>query len=317
MRHISARSIRERSLVLASRLFSSDKASCELTRFSCSRDGRFALVHRRAQFRIIPSRLHVLRLRLDRPHVLLFGKSLLLRGGTRFHPAPTSVEANVTFRRVAHRSVKRIVDDRSAYAIHGSVVQEAVPFPPPPLIPKPAVTVTVINPAVVAHRRAPISLIKIVRVPAPAPITRRPQKARLRRVDPSARRPVVLISRVVVAPVTGCPQVAVARKDRLLVDRKQRRPEPHRNPNLRKCPMRKSQQHKRKQHRANNNPSTHRAPPPACSPRLNACPSPVAASSRSVAAVHEFERRALFAIERGPLCNRRMFFAINVAGQLH
>src|SRR5579862_8922764 len=153
---------RRRCLVFAARLFGSHKASCEFTWFRSGRDRRLTLVGGSEQRRIIAGCLHLLRLRCDRSHMLLFGVGLLLRRRARFYSASTTVVAHVTFRSSAQRSAVCAVNDRGVYATHRSVVHKTIPFPATAFISKSAVTVTIINPAVVAHGRSPISILKII-----------------------------------------------------------------------------------------------------------------------------------------------------------
>ena len=97
-RYVAARGISRRSLIFAPWLSGGYNAGFEVTRFGSSRDGRFALVGGSAQLGIIAGFLNVLRLCCYRTHMVLVGVGLLLRCGTRFDAAGTTVVADMIFR---------------------------------------------------------------------------------------------------------------------------------------------------------------------------------------------------------------------------
>src|SRR5689334_20633673 len=68
---------------------------------------------------------------------------------------------------------------------------------------------------------APIAFMPVEGTPGGGPIARRPQKAGRRRPDPGARHPV--IAGCAVTPISGCPDIILARAWRLFIDGKRRR----------------------------------------------------------------------------------------------
>src|SRR5580658_8526698 len=115
------------------------------------------------------------------------------------------------------------------YAIDIGVVGEVSAVPAAALIPRSTVAEAVIDAAIEADLRTPISFMEKKRVAAPAPITWSPEEADLGWFDPRSRHPVISVA-VVVSPVAGGPEVAVSGTDWLFVDGNRRWTEADRNP---------------------------------------------------------------------------------------
>lgn len=83
-RFVAASGIRWRSLIFAACFSGSYDARLEISGFSSSRDGRFAVVGGSAQLGTAAGFMDVLRLRGHRTYMVLVTVRLLLRRGTRF-----------------------------------------------------------------------------------------------------------------------------------------------------------------------------------------------------------------------------------------
>src|SRR5260221_3506438 len=118
---------------------------------------------------------------------------------------------------VDHRCIVRVVDHRHIHVVQGAVVIKVIVLPSPAFIRAAEVTELVIYPSIESHTRTPIALVKIISPAAPGPIGRRPKESRLWREHPGPRDPVIIVA--IPRPISGCPDVSLARADRLLIDR--------------------------------------------------------------------------------------------------
>ena len=87
------------------------------------------------------------------------------------------------------------------------------------------VTVAIVNPAVEAYVRTPVSGMPEIRAALITPITRRPQKPDGRGFDPRAGHPIVAIRAI--SPIAGRPDLARTGANRLRIDRQDRRADVH------------------------------------------------------------------------------------------
>src|ERR1019366_3363338 len=85
------------------------------------------------------------------------------------------------------------------------------------------VSITVINSAIETDLRSPVALVEEKSPTFPSPPSWGPEQADCRGHDPCTGHPVIIAVVVVVIPVTGRPQVAVAGTKRLLVHGQRRR----------------------------------------------------------------------------------------------
>jgi len=140
----------------------------------------------------------------------------LLMGRPRLYAARSAVEAG-------RRSI--VDDDRPVVNVghicdadigHGAVVVKRAAAPFAAHKADAAVAESVINPAVKADVRSPVSGMPSVESATPSPISRSPQQTN-RGDHPCSRYPVIAVI-IVPTPITGRPDVAGAGADRLRVD---------------------------------------------------------------------------------------------------
>jgi hypothetical protein len=126
----------------------------------------------------------------------------------------------------------RVVDDDRAVvdmgdvdvdAVDGAVVVEVISVPIAAVITAAGVTKAVVNSAVEADVRTPVAGVKKEAAVAPSPIAGGPKEADFGRFDPGAGHPVIVGDIVVIGPIAGRPDIAIAGADGLLVNRKRRR----------------------------------------------------------------------------------------------
>ena len=149
---------------------------------------------------------------------MLVGVGRLLRRRPGSDPAFAAVIADVVHRSVVDDcSVVGVVDDRGVHMIHVGVVGEMTVLPTTALIAHPAIAKAVVDAAIEADVRSPITLMPEERAAAPSPVAGRPQEPDLRRQDPGPRHPVVAIEGIV-GPVARRPKVTFRRTNGLLID---------------------------------------------------------------------------------------------------
>jgi len=119
---------------------------------------------------------------------------------------------------VDHRRVVNIVNVGDVHVVHRTVVVKLSVLPTAALIALTKVSVAITNSAVEAYLRTPIAFIENVSVAAPTPIGWSPEIAGFGRHHPRTRHPVIIVVIISVCPVPGCPQIALAGTERLLVD---------------------------------------------------------------------------------------------------
>ena len=202
--YIAAHGIWRRRFIFAARLPGSHHAAAEIPRSGRRCDRRLPMIRRSAQFGVSAGLLDVLFLRRLPSHVTLARVRLFLRVGAPLDPAIPSVVADPVFGDIHHSRVIGVVNDGGVHAIHVSVVREMIALPAASLITLAAVAESVVNAAIEAHVRAPVSFMKTKRAAFPTPISRSPQESNLGRFNPCARHPVVAIL-VVIRPETGRP----------------------------------------------------------------------------------------------------------------
>ena len=127
---------------------------------------------------------------------------------------------------VHHRPFIHVVYDVHIYVGYRSVVIELSPAPVSARIPDSCVPVPVVDSAIKAHVRTPVSPVPRIYAAGPAPVARRPQQPYGRWQYPCAGHPVVP-SRAV-CPVARCPDVTGPRNHRLCVHRQCWRPHSYR-----------------------------------------------------------------------------------------
>src|SRR5215469_15388160 len=125
--------------------------------------------------------------------VLFAGGRHLLRCRTRLKSAVAAVVADLAV--IVHNDgfVIDIVDIGDVDIIHRAVVSEDAAMPVAAFIAIARVAEAIVNAAVEADVRAPVSCMPHIEAAAPAPIAGRPQLANGRRTNPDAGHPVVAI----------------------------------------------------------------------------------------------------------------------------
>ena len=117
------------------------------------------------------------------------------------------------------------VDVGNSDVVNGAVVIKRPAMPIAAFVAFAEITEAVIDPAVEADVRAPITGMPKVGAAAKRPIARSPEQARLRCNHPSTRHPVISIRSV--SPVAGSPNISIARTRRLGINRQHRRRNVH------------------------------------------------------------------------------------------
>src|SRR5215475_7127745 len=111
------------------------------------------------------------------------------------------------------------------------IVVEAIVLPTAALKSISEISVPIVDSAVEANVRSPISGVPQEGAAAPTPISWRPQISRLRRQHPRARHPVVAVI-VVVRPKSWRPDISFAGANRLFINWDCRRAEAYGNGHL-------------------------------------------------------------------------------------
>ncbi len=120
---------------------------------------------------------------------------------------------------VDYGCVVHIMDIGDVHIVDGTVVEEASIVPAAPSVAVAEISIAVINPAVETDLGSPVALMEDKPSTFPTPPARRPQIADCRSQHPSARHPVVVAKVVIVSPISGSPDVTVARTQRLRINR--------------------------------------------------------------------------------------------------
>lgn len=123
---------------------------------------------------------------------------------------------------VDHRRIDiGVADVRRTDVVGRAIVGELITLPATAAVAFPAVAVAVINAAIEADIRSPVSGVENKRTAAPTPIGGSPKHPDLRRLHPGSRHPVVTI--FAIGPKAGSPQVTLTRAIGLDIDRQRRR----------------------------------------------------------------------------------------------
>jgi hypothetical protein len=132
----------------------------KLPRLRSSRNRRPAMVHR-SQHRVITPRCSLmLRLRRRHPHMRIPSRRLLRCRRTSRQPSAPAVIAHPAHRPVIHRPARiNVRKAASANPVHRAVVVESSSVPVPTLISNADISKPIIDAAIEAHRRPPITRI--------------------------------------------------------------------------------------------------------------------------------------------------------------
>jgi len=161
---------------------------------------------------------------------VVFSRQFARRRARANSASPAVVTHAVHGEVVGNRPVVNVGDVRTAEIVHRAVIEE-IPAPPLTTDKAPArVAKAVVDAAIEAHMRSPITRVEDEGGSAPTPVARSPQQARLGRHYPGAGNPEVA-SIGVICPVAGRPHIAGRRARRLRINWDGRRSDAHGNPN--------------------------------------------------------------------------------------
>ena len=151
------------------------------------------------------------------------GDALLALGWLQPDPANATVKADTIDRGIFDARIVDIGHPGVAHVVDTAVVAECTVVPIATLIADARITKSIVNPAVIANMRTPVAAVPGIARTAPAPIAGSPQSTDKGCRHPGAGHPVVVTVASTPGPISRCPHVAVARHDRLRVNRQCRR----------------------------------------------------------------------------------------------
>src|ERR1700722_8830532 len=132
-----------------------------------------------------------------------------------------AVEGNVAIVVNVHVFVVNVVE-AAADVPDLRVVEEMSALPTTAVKAGTEVAEAVVNTAIKSYDRAPISRIKNESGTAPAPPAGSPEETDFGGFNPGAGNPEIICSVVVVIPIAGCPEITIARTNRLVVHKQRR-----------------------------------------------------------------------------------------------
>jgi hypothetical protein len=150
--------------------------------------------------------LPLLDLRRNRGYTLLVQHRDLCSRGSGIEPTGTVIADSAGV--VGNSIVINVVNNRGIHIVNRAVVVEHIPVPISALITMAHITVAVIDAAIVADMRAPVSTVPAIATAAEGPVRRRPKRADIGSNHPCAWHPIITFGRI--RPVTGCPYIIVA-----------------------------------------------------------------------------------------------------------
>ena len=183
------------------------------------------MILRREVLAILAGNSLVLGLLGQRGDMPLMRRLFFLRRGTRLEATCSPVIAHGP-RVHHHASTIDMGHARNADVGDSAVVVERSSAPLPADKAHTRIAEAVVNSAIEANVRSPVSRVPGIEPSAPSPISGSPQHAD-RRHDPGARHPVVA-GVIVPSPIAGCPEVAWSGADRLCVNRQRWRSDSNR-----------------------------------------------------------------------------------------
>jgi hypothetical protein len=190
----------------------------EVRRAYCSRYGWTPLVHAREKLAIVSRGLLMLSLYRQRSLVMLTLRNKLLRRRTRRNASVTAVVADAIDRRVVHDHclVIDISHVGDVHVSHAAVVVEVASAPLATVVAVAGITEAVVDAAVEANVRPPVTAMEGVEALVPSPPSGSPEHSHGGDY-PGARHPVVAVI-IVPGPVAGCPQIAGSGTERLRIN---------------------------------------------------------------------------------------------------
>src|SRR5580658_4173435 len=209
-----------RRFVRSSSLLRLDYAmTAKFPRFLSGRNWRLSMVRRCSELRVASGSLHMLVLCGYRWNMPIMFRRFLLRRWTRVDPSIATVVTHSINRGGVDRCVVDVVDVGDVHIHDGAVIEEMSIVPASARKARAEITESIIDPAVKPYCRSPVTFMKNECRTAPTPPARSPQKADFGSQHPRARHPEVVGGVVIPIPITGCPEITIARANRLLIHR--------------------------------------------------------------------------------------------------
>jgi hypothetical protein len=158
--------------------------------------------------------------------VLLMRSTLFSRTRPRCDAARAAIIADPVDRRVVDDGTVHIsiVDDRGVDIDYRRIISEMPAYPIAAGKARTVIPASIIDTAIEADMRPPITGIPAIDPTGITPVTRRPKEADLRRFRPISRYPIISIV-IIICPVPRDPQISVNRTDWLRIHRNNRRPD--------------------------------------------------------------------------------------------
>ena len=178
---------------------------------------RAAMVYVRELRPVGAGNVFILHLRPHRSGVHLMHRGQFRWSRTHLHSARSAVEAHTraAATAVADRAVVVVVHDRDVDIVDRAVVIEVPAAPIAALVAEADVAKAVIDAAIVADMRTPVTPIKSIMVMRVAPVAGGPERALVGSFNPHAGNPIVAHRGI--APIAGSPKIIVAGSLRLVI----------------------------------------------------------------------------------------------------
>src|SRR5580704_14888908 len=173
-------------------------------------------------------------LRGDGGYMAIARIGFFLRGGPLVDATVPAVVTDTVRIVVFDPGVVNVMNFVDVHVVHGAVVVKVVTIPAAAFITVAEIAESIIDAAIPADVRAPITFMEEIAAIAPSPVAGCPEEANFRSFDPGSGNPVIIISIGIPSPVSGGPDIAVTRTDGLFINGNGRRSETDRNayPNL-------------------------------------------------------------------------------------
>lgn len=171
-------------------------------------------------------------------NMVFFHSNTFLRPWPCLHAAFTAVKAAAVDAVVYYyRTIDiSVMYNGPVYPYNGGVVAKAVAFPAAAIVTMTGIAIAIINAAIKAYMRPPVTGVKSVTAANIAPIGGSPVQSRIRRSNPNARYPIIAVD-IIPGPVARLPYITVARGFRHVINpqRGRRRAYSNTYANLRIC----------------------------------------------------------------------------------
>lgn len=196
----------------------------ENTRFGAGANRRRSVIDGSQHVPVLTGGFMMLQLLMGRFDVVFPHRRLLPGRGVRLDPTRPAVETGPVDGGVVidHRGVVGIVNDGGIHVGDRPVVVKDPAAPCAARKSHAAVAKPIVDPAVEAYVRAPITAIPHIETVAPTPVAGRPEKTNRRRLHPGSGDPIVSVRPI--GPITGRPQITGSGHRWLFIDRQRRRP---------------------------------------------------------------------------------------------